>query len=812
MFSDLPSESQNLSVLIIEDDDADAEILEIYLKSQGLPAQYSRVASKRALLDVIQSMSWDIVLSDYSLPGFSGDEALKIVRQHCPDVPFVFVSGQIGEEVAVEAMRVGAQDYVMKDNLRRLAAVIRRELRDVAARAAKRQAELKLKRIYDVVDQAFDSVCISDEQGNIEYVNLAFEKITGYSSAEVLGTKLNMFNGGVELEGVDRHGDAPSIIENVRKNGEAYQEERSLLPLFENGAVSHYAVIGRDVTEKYNIDQMRARFNKVLDITTDFVAITDSAGDLIYINHAARDLLGLYHDKSEMSLYDFYSNEVAQYLFFDVIPFVEEAGAWQGECAMSRYDGQEIITSHVVIKHVDERNGSACYSIIARDITDRIRLERKLKHQVSHDSLTGLANRNFFMVRLKEEIARAERCNKHLAVMFVDLDNFKRINDSWGHSAGDKLLVEVATRMKQCFRSNDVVARYAGDEFCILAADLETPDMARAIATKLSQLFKSPIHIDDRDVMVSYSMGVAVYPNDGRSDDSLIRNADMAMYHAKEKGKSGTQFFSQAMRVQGSQSLSTALDLRSALSRNEFVIHYQPQYNLRTGQVNSYEALLRWDHPHKGLILPLEFLDTLEESDMIDSVGEWVVRSACQQMRTQAEGGVRARVAVNISPKQLCSDNFVDTVRRVIKDEAVDPNKLELELTEYALMNDVNTSIELLGELDRLGVRLAIDDFGTGYSSLAYLKKFPVDALKIDQTFIRDFRNENDAAIIEASIGLGHKLGLDVVAEGVETRAQMNFLNELNCNYVQGYFIGRPSLLADIKATDFISFTPVHSS
>jgi diguanylate cyclase (GGDEF)-like protein/PAS domain S-box-containing protein len=425
---------------------------------------------------------------------------------------------------------------------------------------------------------------------------------------------------------------------------------------------------------------------------------------------------------------------------------------------------------------------------------DRHHAEQRLTYLAQFDMLTGLPNRSLFLDRFSQTLKQALRNGWQVGVLFIDLDRFKIVNDTLGHAVGDKLLVQVALRLQQCVRADDTVGRLGGDEFAFVLANLTRPDDAALIAQKVVRGLSEPFDLEGQEVYVSASLGIAVYPADGSSAETLLKNADTAMYRAKERGRNGYQFYLPQMNEQALERLRLQTQLRGALERGEFVLHYQPKVGLHDGAISGFEALLRWQHPQRGLVPPLEFIGILEDTGLIVPVGEWVVRSVCEQLvRWQAAGLPQRPVAVNLSARQFQQRHFDAGVAAILAETGVDPALIEFELTESMLMGDAEEAVRMLAELKASGVRLSVDDFGTGYSSLAYLKRLPLDALKIDRAFIRDVTiDPDDASITLAIIGLAHSLELTVVAEGVETAEQLAFLKANGCDEMQGFYFAKP--------------------
>ncbi|MGZ8710568.1 MAG: putative bifunctional diguanylate cyclase/phosphodiesterase, partial [Thermoanaerobaculia bacterium] len=425
----------------------------------------------------------------------------------------------------------------------------------------------------------------------------------------------------------------------------------------------------------------------------------------------------------------------------------------------------------------------------------------QVEHLAYHDALTGLPNRPLFMDRLIIALAQANRANQKLAVLFLALDRFKDINDSLGHTVGDTLLKSAAERVRRCVREGDTVARFGGDEFTLLIPRVDKIEDAAKIANKIIETLKIPFQISDRELFITTSIGVAIYPADGLDPETLVRNADTAMYRAKDQGRDNYQLYAPAMNAAALERLGLENELRHAVSQNEMVLHYQPIVRASSGAVVGVEALIRWQHPDRGLLAPAHFISLAEVSGLIVPIGEWVIQTACRQVRQwQKKLDYPITVALNLSARQFQHGDLVKQIRTAIIDSGIHPSTLEVEITESSAMQNAENTIFTLRELKDLGVKIAMDDFGTGYSSLNYLKRFPIDTLKLDQSFVRDVMTDaRDAAIVGAVIAMAHRLGLKVVGEGVETSAQHEYLRREGCDFVQGYLFSHPKSVDEIE-------------
>jgi diguanylate cyclase (GGDEF)-like protein len=428
------------------------------------------------------------------------------------------------------------------------------------------------------------------------------------------------------------------------------------------------------------------------------------------------------------------------------------------------------------------------------DISDRKRAEQQIEFHAYHDVLTHLPNRKLFTDRLRHSMTRSKRTGRSVAVMFIDIDHFKTINDTLGHTAGDELLLEMSRRLRSCVREDDTVARLGGDEFTVILAELREPEDAMKVAQTILDAVQEPVTIASMPIVVTASIGISLYPNDGVDPESLLRNADSAMYRAKEAGRNTYQLCTDEMKSRAMERLSLEARLRTALRDDQLRLAYQPQINLLTGRTVGVEALVRWNDPERGIVHPSAFIPIAEESRLIVPLGEWVLRTACRQMKEWHDSGSGPiRIAVNLSARQFAQQDLVEMVRSALDDVTLDASYLELEITETTAMQNGEVTVDVLRALREIGVGISIDDFGMGYSSLNYLKRFPITAVKIDRAFVRDLATDDgDAAIVSAVIGMARSLRLRVIAEGVETAEQFAFLRGKNCDEAQGFYFSRP--------------------
>jgi diguanylate cyclase (GGDEF)-like protein/PAS domain S-box-containing protein len=540
-----------------------------------------------------------------------------------------------------------------------------------------------------------------------------------------------------------------------------------------------------------------------LDAIEEAVLRTDTNGDVTYLNRMAERLTGWCREEAMgrpivevLRIIDSASGAAIHNAVEIVIgeDRTQKLAANCTNCILVRRDGSEFGVE-ITVTPIHDQDGVVTGSVVAfHDVSAARAKSLEMSRLAQHDALTGLPNRVLFNDRLTQAISLAMRQDKQLAVMFVDLDQFKKINDSLGHSVGDKILQSVAERLMNSVRRTDTVSRLGGDEFVVLLSQVEHEEDAAVSARKILRELAAPHTIDNKNLDISVSIGVSTYPSDGADAESLMNKADTAMYEAKKQGRNNYQFFRKDMQVRLADRQLLEGDLRYALGRSEFLLHYQPKFNLQTGQITGVEALIRWAHPQRGLVSPAQFIPIAEECGLILPVGRWVLLEACRQARAWSDSRLGVvPMAVNVSAAEFGDKDFISGVRAVLIATGVKPANLELELTESVLMQDAESTVRTLDALKAMGVTLAIDDFGTGYSSFTYLRRFPVDALKLDRSFIQEITEDpGDTTLVSAMINIGKGLNRRVIAEGVETRAQLKFLQSHGCGEGQGYYLSHP--------------------
>lgn len=593
--------------------------------------------------------------------------------------------------------------------------------------------------------------------------------------------------------------DGSASVENrlLKSQIEAMEQ---LIEVYEKSVLKATNELYAEIAKRRQIEealrQSEERYRTIMEEMEEWYFETDLAGNIIFSNDTFANVFG--YSQQELTGLDFRSfaekegSDSVCKLFNQVLK--TGTSTKNIPCEFIRTDGT-VTSAEFSIFPKRDKDGKVCgFRGVGHDITERKRAGEKIQYLATHDVLTQLPNRSMFSQLLNHAIQAAHRYKRQFAVLFIDLDRFKIINDTLGHEAGDRLLQEVATRLKEPLRAVDVVARLGGDEFVILIEEVSDSSQVAVVAHKILASIIKPITLIGQECRITASIGICMYPKDAEDEQSLMKNADMAMYFAKEEGKNNYQFYSKNIQSKSVERLTIETNLRFALERNELSLHYQAKVNTKTNVITGVEALLRWQNPYLGSVTPTQFIPVAEETGLIIPIGKWVIKTACaQNVAWQQQGLPAVCMAVNLSLRQLTDDNLIDDIRSALKDSGMAPNLLELEITESMMMHNPARMISVLTEIKNMGVRLAIDDFGTGYSSLAQIKQFPIDTLKVDRSFIRNIpKNTEDKAIAKAIIDMGKSLCLTIVAEGVETIEQMNFLKEHSCEGMQGYYFSEP--------------------
>jgi diguanylate cyclase (GGDEF)-like protein/PAS domain S-box-containing protein len=670
-----------------------------------------------------------------------------------------------------------------------------------------RQSEERYRTILEEMDDAYFEVDLS---GNYTFVNDAISRLLGYSKEELIG---KTFRDQVNKEdtqilyqafgNIFKTGNPERDIsyKAYRKNGQYGFAEIAGFPIHhQDGSIIGFRGIGRNVTERKIMEeilsQSEERYRTVMEEMNEWYFEADLSGKILFVNDAAlhaleyfpQTLIGL----NFRELFNRKESDAIYEKFHEVYQTGKAIKNFPLE--VIKPDGGAIFAELAIFPKRNQEGRIYEFRGVGHDITERKRAEERIQYLATHDGLTGLPNRILFSQLLNHALQSARRYQRVFALFFIDLDRFKMINDTLGHDAGDQLLKEISTRFKQSLRAVDTVARLGGDEFVVLIEEINDLNYVTTVAQKILSATIKPLLIMGEECRVTASIGISLYPKDGEDEQSLMKNADNAMYFAKEEGKNNYQFFSKNIKSQSIERLSLETKLRSALERNELSLQYQAKLDVSTGEITGVEALLRWNNPELGPVTPTQFIPVAEEIGMIVPIGRWVLQTACaQNVAWQRQGLPKLCVAVNLSMRQLTDDHLIEDIEKALTDSAMDPNLLELEITESMVMHNPVRMLAVLTRIKKLGVRLAIDDFGTGYSSLAHLKNFPVDTLKIDRSFVRDIvQNSEDKAITRAIISMGKTLSLTIIAEGVENQEQMNFLQEQSCDEVQGFHFSKP--------------------
>jgi diguanylate cyclase (GGDEF)-like protein/PAS domain S-box-containing protein len=811
--------SNHLKLVIVEDSPADAELAVASLRRTWRNIEWKRVDTEAEFISELADQP-DIIIADYEVPGFGAVAALRIIKERGFDIPLIVFTGAVTEEIVVRCMRLGAADYLLKDRLTRLGSAIENALMVRNERAAKHRTEREQQRLSALNGALLDSMpahaALLDHAGRIIATNAAWrsnDNLEGFSNPQWrVGTQYAT----ACLQMLDQHPvHAVEIARGVRAvlagsrdqcaveypTGSGAQRRWFRLiatPVNRSRQVAHHeagaVIMHFDITERRDVeDQLKINANALQQLT-EGVVITNAAMQVISVNRAYSSMTGnQLHEVVGLPLMSVITGEQDN-ATHATPPVTAIGGGWRAELSSRRKDGETFPSIFSVNPVRGEQGQIENYTAVLTDLSSLRDVERRIEYLALHDALTGLPNRTALEAHLLSSIAATRRDGTVAAVLLIELDRFKSINDTLGHRAGDALIRAVAERLSHIRHSADFLARIGGDEFVLLRHEASSADVVLPYAESIRAALEKPFVIGSRELFITASIGISCYPNDGLDYDSLLRAADTAVYQAKQSGRNTVALYSDIEDAAASERFALQNSLPLALSRQQFVLEYQPVVDLNTGQMTSVEALLRWQHPQLGLISPARFIGIAEETGLILAISDWVLNTACAQLRHwQLSGWPQPKVAVNLCSREFTRHDLPKRIAAALDKYQLEPGQLRLELTESMVMSDPASAAELISKLADMGVEIALDDFGTGYSSLSYLRRFQLGCLKVDRSFVAGTASgSGDQSIVRAIVALGKALNMQVVAEGVETLEQANFLRQAGCDDAQGYFFARP--------------------
>ncbi|MGE7272552.1 EAL domain-containing protein [Brevibacillus panacihumi] len=664
-----------------------------------------------------------------------------------------------------------------------------------------------LRELADVryaLDQS-TIVAITDQRGKILFANDQFCRISGYERKELIGQDHRLLNSGTHPKSFFKQMWATigagqiwrGEVRNRAKDGKFYWVDTTIVPFVnQQGNIYQYVSIRSDITDRKLMEEevrkSEEQYRIIAENTSDIISMIDKAGNCLYLSPSHRTVLD--HDVPEekiQNLLDWVTKEDRGIMEYAIEHVCSTRKEYTAECRLTS-DGKQIWTETKLNPILDESGEVHTLLLVTRDITERKHSEETIHHLAYHDALTDLPNRRMYIQHLGREIISAKRFQSNLAVLFLDLDRFKDVNDSFGHDVGDLLLIETARRLKTCVKQGDIVARLGGDEFTILVSQLSGRKHAEEIANRIIQELEKPFVWNGHEFNISCSIGISLFPDDGEQAEDLLKRADTALYTVKSRGRNGYDFFDPTMETKSLERILMENELRKAIEQKHFEIYYQPKMDIGSKQLVGMEALVRWIHPELGMIPPNRFIPIAEETGMILPLGEWILREACRQNKEWHEQGYELKVSVNLSARQIYQKDLVENIRQILNDTKLDPKWLELEITESIFVK-MEEATPVLQEIREEGIQISIDDFGTGYSSFSYIKSLPVDTIKIDASFIRDVHhNQESQAIVKAIVTIAESLNMNVVAEGIELTDQAEALQLNGCDQGQGYLFSKP--------------------
>jgi diguanylate cyclase (GGDEF)-like protein/PAS domain S-box-containing protein len=817
-----------MSVIVVVDDRVtNRNILAQLARAVEPQADVHAFDNARTAYEWMIDRDVDLIITDFQMPEMNGAEFVRECRRKlkCFDVPIIVITAYEDRDYRYSALEAGATDFLrspidhhefrtravnlltmwrQKQIIRQRALSLENELRAAIDQHARdlRQSEEKLRNVIDTVPALIRA---SDADGRCVYLNSYYRSVLAFDVARAIGQPIGILfdeaygrrHRELEIQIFETGRTLPGFEERlVDRNGDTRQFLTTKAPLRdETGAMTLVVTVSLDITERARAEENVRKLSMAVEQSPASVLITNTAGEIEYVNAKFTEVTGYQPEevigRTPRMLKSSYTPAETHRTMWETIKAGRE---WRGEFYNKKKNG-ELYWEFASISAIKDVTGQVThYLAVKEDITVRKKYEEQILRQANYDDVTRLPNRVLALDRLSQALARAHRQKSMVGLLFIDLDRFKVVNDTLGHSIGDRLLKEVGQRLSLCIREGDTVARLGGDEFTVVLPDISAPKHAELVAEKILEVFAQPIVIDGQELFTTASIGITLYPLDAHDPHALMRNADAAMYQAKELGRNRAQFFTRELNEQAMERVRIETHLRHALERDEMTLHYQPIIDLRSGRLIAAEALLRWHNEDLGNVPPSQFIPMAEDTGQINMIGAWVIKAACRQAADwRSAGAPPIRMSVNVSSRQFRGPTLIDAVTRSLDDTGLPADHLDLEITEGLLMEDLPETTAAFERLTAMGVRFSVDDFGTGFSSLSYLKRFPVTSLKIDRSFIKDVTDDSDhAVLVRAIITMAHSLKLLVVAEGVETPEQMAFVTANGCDFVQGYFVGKP--------------------
>jgi PAS domain S-box-containing protein/diguanylate cyclase (GGDEF)-like protein len=859
--------TETYRIILVEDSTTDAELELHALRRAGIQFVPEIVETEDAFRNAAIGFDADIIISDYSLPNFDGMSALRIARDLCPAVPFIFVSGTIGEESAVAALRNGAADYVLKSNLKRFPAAVERAIQEARDRLARSQSERALaasqERFRTIVESTNEWIWETDPDGIMTYNNPAVEGILGYAPAEILGRNAtSLLDQGEAADYattlLGRREDRSPWHGVVRRwlhvDGSLRWLESNGMPIYdEDGRLAGFRGTDRDITERVLQHEKVMRLSRIRELTGEVNAAVTRHRDRnsllaeicrisVEVGNLRAAWSGVMDDARVAICPIAWQGVDDDFAGIQPVPLDAEPGSID-LAVLAATGGKPVVENHVPTGPLGAKwknkalargfqsgiglplkSGGTTMGVLvlfsaeahfftpeeqrlfvdlAGDVSfaiESIEKQEQLDYLSYYDTLTGLPNRTLFLDRLGQVIDEARRTQLRAALAYLDIERMRVVNDSLGRATGDAVLREVGDRLQRTFKHN-AISRIAMDRFAVAFPGLSSPiDAGRTVTEAMHATFSETFKIGDEELRIGATIGVSLFPDDGEDPEALLQNAETALKTAKSQ-QDTILFYTRSLNADVAERLKLETELRHAIEENQFILHFQPKVSLDSDRIEGLEALIRWQHPVHGLVPPAKFIPLLEETGLIIEVGGWALRSAASHYARWRDRGLTApRIAVNVSAIELRQDSFVEDIAAVVSSENPGACGIDLEITESMVMRDLDQSVDILQQLRAMGIRIAIDDFGTGHSSLSYLARLPLDFLKIDRSFVaRIPGSRNDIAIVLAIVSLARSLELQVVAEGVETEAQVRMLEQLGCDQAQGFFFSKPRPAEEIE-------------